>query len=188
MNTKFRNILFSTMLGVAGLATTGCTDLDEHLYDTIATENHEFTNEEIMAMFGPVYSSLRDVYWGWYSYADMMDQSSDVWCIPYRIGIGWGDLYVSMHKHEFHSQIAHFNDTWTRNYAGINACNKLLGYQQIQENPKLVAQLRGIVPCITIYFLTCSAIFLWIQNLSTLMVGYQSKLSRRRPLISWSRN
>lgn len=38
MNTKFRNILFSTMLGVAGLATTGCTDLDEHLYDTIATE------------------------------------------------------------------------------------------------------------------------------------------------------
>lgn len=143
MNTKFRNILYGTMLGVAGLATTGCTDLDEHLYDTIATENHEFTNEEIMAMFGPVYSSLRDVYWGWYSYADMMDQSSDVWCIPYRIGIGWGDLYVSMHKHEFHSQIAHFGDTWTRNYAGINACNKLLGYQQIQENPKLVAQLRG---------------------------------------------
>ena len=143
MNTKFRNILYGTMLGVAGLATTGCTDLDEHLYDTIATENHEFTNKEIMAMFGPVYSSLRDVYWGWYSYADMMDQSSDVWCIPYRIGIGWGDLYVSMHKHEFHPQIAHFNDTWTRNYAGINACNKLLGYQQIQKNPKLVAQLRG---------------------------------------------
>lgn len=42
MNTKFRNILYGTMLGVAGLATTGCTDLDEHLYDTIATENHEF--------------------------------------------------------------------------------------------------------------------------------------------------
>ncbi len=41
------------MLGVAGLATTGCTDLDEHLYDTIATENHQFTNEEIMAMLGP---------------------------------------------------------------------------------------------------------------------------------------
>lgn len=34
MNTKFRNILYGTMLGVAGLATTGCTDLDEHLYDT----------------------------------------------------------------------------------------------------------------------------------------------------------
>lgn len=42
------------------------------------------------------YSSLRDVYWGWYSYADMMDQSSDSWCIPYRISIGWGDLYVSI--------------------------------------------------------------------------------------------
>lgn len=41
-------------------------------------------------MFAPVYSSLRDVYWGWYSYADMMDQSSDSWCIPYRISIGWG--------------------------------------------------------------------------------------------------
>ena len=100
--------------------------MSETIYDTIASEKYEFTEKDRAAMFAPVYSSLRDVYWGWYSYADMMDQSSDSWCIPYRISIGWGDLYVSMHKHQFHSQIAHFNDTWNRNYAGINACSKLV--------------------------------------------------------------
>ena len=94
-------------------------------------------------MFAPVYSSLRDVYWGWYSYADMMDQSSDSWCIPYRISIGWGDLYVSMHKHQFHSQIAHFNDTWNRNYAGINACNKLLADKVIAADITTSSQLRA---------------------------------------------
>ena len=103
--------------------------MSETIYDTIASEKYEFTEKDRAAMFAPVYSSLRDVYWGWYSYADMMDQSSDSWCIPDRISIGWGDLYVSMHKHQFHSQIAHFNDTWNRNYAGINACNKLTAFQ-----------------------------------------------------------
>lgn len=144
MNTKIRNIIYGTLFGMAGLATTtSCTDLDEHLYDTIASEGHDFTDTEINAMLVPVYSSLRDVYWGWYSYADMMDQSSDVWCIPYRIGIGWGDLYVSMHKHQFHSQIGHFESVWERNYTGINACNQALAREQIANDPSLKAQVRA---------------------------------------------
>ncbi len=48
-----------------------------------------------------------------------------------------------MHNHKFHSQIAHFNDTWTRNYAGINACNKLLGYQQFRRILSWWLSVRG---------------------------------------------
>lgn len=117
-------------------------------------------------MFAPVYSSLRDVYWGWYSYADMMDQSSDSWCIPYRISIGWGDLYVSMHKHQFHSQIAHFNDTWNRNYAGINACNKLLADEVIAADITTSSQLRAYRALYYYIYSICSATSHWIRNMN----------------------
>ena len=143
MKTIFNKALWASAIGACTLSLGSCTDLSETIYDTIASEKYEFTEKDRAAMFAPVYSSLRDVYWGWYSYADMMDQSSDSWCIPYRISIGWGDLYVSMHKHQFHSQIAHFNDTWNRNYAGINACNKLLADEVIAADITTSSQLRA---------------------------------------------
>ena len=131
------------MLVFLTLLAFSCTDLDETLYDTLSSEQYEFTDDDEAATFAPVYSSLRDVYWGWYSYVDLMDQSSDVWCVPYRIGIGWGDLYVSLHKHEFNSQISHFEVAWERNYAGISTCNQLLANEKIAEDEKSNAQLRA---------------------------------------------
>lgn len=131
------------MLVFLTLSAFSCTDLDETLYDTLSSEQYEFTDDDEAATFAPVYSSLRDVYWGWYSYVDLMDQSSDVWCVPYRIGIGWGDLYVSLHKHEFNSQISHFEVAWERNYAGISTCNQLLANEKIAEDEKSNAQLRA---------------------------------------------
>ena len=143
MKTIFNKALWASAIGACTLSLGSCTDLSETIYDTFASEKYEFTENDRAPMFAPLYSSLRDVYWGWYSYADMMDQSSDSWCIPYRISIGWGDLYVSMHKHQFHSQIAHFNDTWNRNYAGINACNKLLADEVIAADITTSSQLRA---------------------------------------------
>lgn len=143
MKTLLRNTLYGTMLVFLTLLAFSCTDLDETLYDTLSSEQYEFTDDDEAATFAPVYSSLRDVYWGWYSYVDLMDQSSDVWCVPYRIGIGWGDLYVSLHKHEFNSQISHFEVAWERNYAGISTCNQLLANEKIAEDEKSNAQLRA---------------------------------------------
>ena len=109
MKKIFNKIVLASAIGACTLSISSCTNLDETIYSQIATDQYEFTDRDLQATFSPVYSSLRDVYWGWYSMADIMDQSSDVWCVPYRIGIGWGDLYVSLHKHEFHSQIFHFD-------------------------------------------------------------------------------
>lgn len=143
MKTIIRKTLLASVLGAATLTLGGCTDLDETIYDTIASEKYEFSEEDAASMFAPVYSSLRNVYWGWFGLADIMDESSDVWCTPYRVGIGWGDLYVSMHKHQFHSQIGHFEVAWNNNYAGINACNKLLADEAVQASESAVAQLRA---------------------------------------------
>ena len=142
MKTYKKNFIAS-IIGAVTLSMGGCTDLNETIYDTIASEQYEFSEIDAASMFAPVYSSLRNVYWGWFGLADIMDESSDVWCTPYRIGIGWGDLYVSMHKHQFHSQIGHFEVAWDNNYAGINACNKLLADEAVQSSESAVSQLRA---------------------------------------------
>lgn len=73
MKTIFNKALWASAIGACTLSLGSCTDLSETIYDTIASEKYEFTEKDRAAMFAPVYSSLRDVYWGWYSYADMMD-------------------------------------------------------------------------------------------------------------------
>lgn len=92
MKTIFNKALWASAIGACTLSLGSCTDLSETIYDTIASEKYEFTEKDRAAMFAPVYSSLRDVYWGWYSYADMMDQSSDSWCIPYRGSVSAGEI------------------------------------------------------------------------------------------------
>ena len=143
MNTKINKLLVSAVVGACGLSMVGCTNLDEKVYSVIASEQHTFTQDELDRTIAPVYSSIRDVYWGWFGMSDIMDMSSDVWGVPNRIGIGWGDLYVSMHKHELNSEMGFFEENWNTNYAGVNACNKILANEAIAKNQSIVAQVRA---------------------------------------------
>lgn len=141
MKSKFYKSLLASVMGVSMLSLGSCTDLSETIYDTIATEKYEFTEADNAALFSPVYSSLRNVYWAWYGYADL-DICTDLWCIPLRIGVGWGDLYINFHKHEFHSQLAHLEVLWSNAYAGINSCNQMLDRSnELTEDQ--IAQLRA---------------------------------------------
>ncbi len=143
MNTKINKILVSAIVGTCGLTMTGCTDLDEKLYSVIATEQHPLSQAELERTIAPVYSSLRDVYWGWFGMSDIMDMSSDVWGVPNRPGIGWGDLYVPMHKHQLNSEMGFFEVNWNNNYAGVNACNKILANEAIASSEDITAQIRA---------------------------------------------
>ncbi|GAA6529654.1 MAG: RagB/SusD family nutrient uptake outer membrane protein [Prevotella sp.] len=144
MKTKYNHVILSSICGIIGFSVlTGCTNLDEKLYDTISSESHDFSSTELEHTIAPVYSSLRNVYWGWFGLSDIMDMSSDVWGVPSRIGIGWGDLYVSMHKHQFNSQMGFFAVNWDNNYAGVNACNKILSNKSITSNVQITAQVRA---------------------------------------------
>jgi starch-binding outer membrane protein, SusD/RagB family len=143
MKTRTYKFILALMLGATIFSFNSCTNLDETTYDTIVAEKYTFSAKDAASMFAPVYSSLRDVYWGWNGLCDIQDESSDLYCTPYRVGIGWGDLYVSMHKHEFHSQIGHIWTEWNGAYSGINACNKLLANDAVKTSATAVAQLRG---------------------------------------------
>ncbi len=140
MKSIFSKIMVAATAGAISLAS--CTNLDETLYSDIASEGHEMSETELAATIAPVYSSIRSVYWGWFGMWDIMDMSSDVWGVPYRIGIGWGDLYIPMHQHDFNSELGFLEQNWDSNYAGVNACNKILA-TDVASDESTAAQVRA---------------------------------------------
>ncbi|MCG6188628.1 RagB/SusD family nutrient uptake outer membrane protein [Maribellus maritimus] len=144
MKTKIYKLILLSFLGLWAAATfTRCTDLEETIYDTLAAEKYTFSEKDAASLFSSVYSSFRNVYWGWEGYCDIQCESSDLWCTPLRIEIGWGTHYVSLHKHEFHAGIKHLNTEWINCYSGINACNSLLADEAVRSSEPAVAQLRA---------------------------------------------
>jgi hypothetical protein len=72
-----------------------------------------------------------------------MEESADLIMTPARIGIGWGDYYILLHKHEFNgSSISHLWTVWDAGYAGILYANKCLDIPAVQENKTKAAELR----------------------------------------------
>lgn len=144
MNNIINKIVSAVILSAGLYIAGGCTNLDETIYSQIATEQYHFTNKDAEAMFSPVYSSLRSVLWDWNGLPDLTDECSDLWFIPYRVGVGWGDYYVPLHQHAFSvSGIEHLQNLWERAYAGVNACNKLMADEAVKSSETSMNQLKG---------------------------------------------
>ena len=141
---KARNII--SILSIAGalLGLGACTNLDEHIYSSLTEDNITYTPEEIESMSGPVYTNLRYTYWAWEGLFDQCEESGDLLMTPLRIGVGWGEQYILLHKHTFHSYIPHFWQTWYYPFVGIGYCNILLDMEGIQADPEKVAEFRAM--------------------------------------------
>lgn len=135
-------LIRNTLMGLAAgsvLAFSSCTDLTENVYSQLTDSTVDVTDENVVsAMMGQAFVQLRYLYWGWNGYFDLMEECSDTYMTPKRIGVGWGDLYVNMHKHTWTSEQGHIEPLWTYAYKGIGYANKCLdlmsesGYDQAQ--------------------------------------------------------
>lgn len=141
---KLKNII--SLAGVSALLMIygSCTNLDEHIYDTLDENILKYTDEEIESMSGNIYNNFRYTYWAWEGLFDQSEESADLLMTPLRIGVGWGEQYVLLHKHTFNSYIGHFWQTWYYPYAGIGYCNKLLELEGIKANKEKVAEYRAM--------------------------------------------
>lgn len=109
------------------LAFSACTDLEETVYDRLTDKTIDVSDPDATSsMMGEVYAQLRFLYWSWNGYFDLMEECSDTYMTPLRIGIGWGDLYIPMHKHSWNSSQGHIDGFWSYAFSGINYANKCL--------------------------------------------------------------
>src|SRR5689334_21159912 len=119
--TNMKRLLAGVLFSVGMFS---CTNLDENMYDVISSDETKLTADDLTTIIAPAFAQFREVYWGWNGLFDIYEESSDLIVTPFRVGIGWGDLYLDMHKHTWGPAIEHGNNLWVRAYAGINACNK----------------------------------------------------------------
>ncbi|MFT3738515.1 MAG: RagB/SusD family nutrient uptake outer membrane protein [Breznakibacter sp.] len=137
-------ILKYSIFGLAvGLVLTfsACTDLTETVYSELTDETIDVNDPEIVGyMMGEAYAQFRFLYWGWNGYFDLNEECSDTYMTPKRIGIGWGDLYVNMHKHSWNSTLGHIDGLWNYAYVGIGYTNKCLDV--LPETGNSQAQMR----------------------------------------------
>ena len=139
---QLKNIIAG--LAASSLLTLGaCTDLTETVYDKLTDETIDVTDKEIVGyMMGEAYAQLRFLYWGWNGYFDLMEECTDLYMTPKRIGVGWGDLYIQMHKHSWNSSQGHIDALWAYAYAGIGYANKCLDV--LPETGSEQAQMRFV--------------------------------------------
>lgn len=123
---KIRYSLLAVLAAFVAFANTSCTDLSETVYSSLTDENLDFTDESTLeAMSASVYSNIRFMYWGYYGLMDLTEEASDLYVMPSKIGIGWGDYYISYHKHEVTSENANMHSTdWYYNYVAITYANQ----------------------------------------------------------------
>lgn len=142
-----KNLFIALGVAVAGLFTSSCLNLDETPYDFITDATLDFTNEQtISELSGNVYSYLRKTYWTYYGMWDWNEDASDLHLFPSRIGVGWGDYYISYHKHEFSPSIESINYViWYHSYVGIMYANQCLANQTLLESkPAIAAEIRAL--------------------------------------------
>jgi starch-binding outer membrane protein, SusD/RagB family len=136
---------FST-IALAGLLvlSASCTNLDEKVYSNLTDDNITYSDAEITAMAGSIYTNLRYTYWNWNGFFDQCEESSDLLMTPYRIGVGWGAQYILMHKHTYNSSVDHFYSTWAFPYKGILYANKLLDLPQVRADKEKAFEYRAM--------------------------------------------
>lgn len=123
---KIRYSLLAVLAALVAFVGTSCTDLSETVHSSLTDENLDFTDEGTLeAMSASVYANLRFMYWGYYGLMDLTEEACDLYVMPSKIGIGWGDYYISYHKHEVTSENANMHSTdWYYNYVAITYANQ----------------------------------------------------------------
>jgi starch-binding outer membrane protein, SusD/RagB family len=131
-------LIFAILMG-AMVVPPSCTDLDEVVYSELMAEDFTPTQNDVLAIMAPVYSIMRDLYFGWHGYFDLQEEAADIIVTPGRPN-GWvdGGVYRRMHMHDWTALQSHPGGMWTRCYNGINNANRVI-YQFEQNSPDLGA-------------------------------------------------
>lgn len=146
---RIHNIKAASLFIALGVGfSISCTRLDENVYDRILPEEITFTEKDAIPIMAPAYSAFRAVYFGWDGIFDASEDVSDLQVTPLRLGIGWGDYYITLHQHTWNSTTGPVEAVWANCYRGINLTNKAiydLEHIENMNNRELyVAEMRAL--------------------------------------------
>lgn len=119
---------------ILAVLTIGSCSLDEIVYSQMTADKYyeNFSETDIPAAVGKLYSDMRLLYAGWNVHKNgcwhyTNEEVSDLWVTPKRGG-SWYDagVYYRLNQHQWLWTDAHFLTNWRIAYSSINDCNRLL--------------------------------------------------------------
>lgn len=109
------------------LLLSACTKLKDTSYDEILGDQFVPTEQDLDALVGAAYVNWRIVLNDWDGYFRAQEASTDEVVIPARPN-GWvdGGIYRRLHEHKWTADDGTIVNTWSRTYAGITNCNRVI--------------------------------------------------------------
>lgn len=144
-----KSILFIFIAVVfASLGYTGCTNLDEEVYDKLPVDQFGKNAKEVNSLIAPIYRTLKGVYPANFFY--LSECSGDMAITPTRKGGDWwdGGQFKELRFHTWSPGTSAVVSSYNSATSGITLCNKI--YTMIDENPSIenkemiLAEIRGV--------------------------------------------
>ena len=141
MKKIFRNAILG-LVSCCTLTFGACTDLDETLYDQLNDTNIDLNNETDLALvLGASVAQYRYLVEDWFGMFHLLEESADQYMVPARPGVGWGDAYINLHKHNWGTEVGQIQNPWDIAYRGISYANLVLD-NCTEEDTATQAQAR----------------------------------------------
>ena len=139
MKKIFSKVLIAFAAGSISL--TSCTDLDETLYDRLNETNIDLSNEkELSLLLSAVTAQYRYLVEDWFGMYHLLEESCDQYMVPARPGVGWGDAYINLHKHNWGPSVGQIYNPWQIAYRGIGYANSVIDAIN-PDDPAMVSSL-----------------------------------------------
>lgn len=152
---KFRKFKHIKTLGITGfvflmIMVSSCTKLKDESFNTIIASQFKPTDSDLAALAGAAYVNWRIVLLQWNGLYRADEVSGDEQLTPARPN-GWvdGGVYRRIHEHKWTTDDDIVVNTWSRTYAGITNCNRVI--YQVDQNiipveesakPALIAEMK----------------------------------------------
>jgi hypothetical protein len=118
-----------------------CTNLDEKLYTQVPVDDFGNNEDQINALVGSIYSTLKLHNIDWDTYLTMDGLSSDMIAIPGYKGGDWSEpMYKESMQHKWNAASSGFNASYFEPSANVALCNQI--YYQIDINKGILPELK----------------------------------------------
>ena len=143
------NYYFSVIL-VASMLLNSCTKLDEQVYSEIPVDEFGKNEDEVKALVGSIYITLKQHRIDLNTYLTMDGLASDMIAIPGFYGSPANPVYRETMRHTWNASSGLFEDCFFGPFQNIAICNQIYylleNNEAIREDLKttLLAEIRGI--------------------------------------------
>lgn len=140
-----KKIKYSILLAII-IATfsNSCTNLDETVYSEVPVVQFGTNQDQVNALVGSIYSSLKGHIENWDSYVVMDELSSDMMAVPGFKGGDWSEpMYRQAMQHTWNSQSSGWNGVYNTPSSGISLCNQII--YMIDTNPAITPDVKASI-------------------------------------------